>query len=271
MLPNLVVIGAAKAGTTSLHTYLGDHPEIFMSETKELGFFVAGRNLSRGRAWYESQFPVALPVRGEATPAYTAHPQHQGVPERMHELLPDARLVYLVRDPVDRVVAHYRFMRRLGKERRSFEAVVRPLAESTYVARSRYAMQLERYLAVYPDDRVLVVDSSELRHDRLTTLAAIFRFLGVAEDVPIPSAALEHNPADETGLTPLGHRVRRAVATVAGEQGLKLVPRPLVHPFRSDPPVRVAPALREELAAFLAPDADRLRAITGLAFPGWSV
>src|SRR4051812_3312851 len=106
-LPNLIVIGAKKSGTTSLYVYLDAHPEISMTRDKELNFFVEERNWSRGLGWYGEQFDAGAPVRGEASPYYTALPHHRGVPERMASVIPDARLVYMVRDPIARLLSHY--------------------------------------------------------------------------------------------------------------------------------------------------------------------
>ena len=97
MLPTVIVIGAAKCGTTSVHEYLDDHPEVAMSAEKELNFFVEEKNWPRGIAWYESQFDPDAPVRGESSPTYTAYPEYHGVPERIRSVVPDAKLIYLVR------------------------------------------------------------------------------------------------------------------------------------------------------------------------------
>src|SRR5687767_12965591 len=106
-LPNLVVIGAQKCGTSGLHYYLGLHPEISTSEPKELNFFIAERNWPRGLDWYRSRFDGAAKVRVDASPNYSAYPQHTGVPERMADVIPSARLLYMVRDPIDRIAAHW--------------------------------------------------------------------------------------------------------------------------------------------------------------------
>jgi len=115
-LPNLVVVGAMKCGTTALHGFLDRHPEIAMSDPKELNFFFgpaagsgddapwAEGNRHRGVGWYRHQFPVAAPVRGESSPGYTS-PSEPHVAARMAALIPGARLVYLVRDPVERAVS----------------------------------------------------------------------------------------------------------------------------------------------------------------------
>src|SRR5436190_12136822 len=101
MLPHFVVIGAMKAGTTSLWHYLRAHPRVYMPRIKELRYFQKGGALSRGLAWYEAQFAAAEPgqLAGEASPGYTKYPHQTGVPERMAAVIPDARLVYVVRDP----------------------------------------------------------------------------------------------------------------------------------------------------------------------------
>src|SRR5881398_2677233 len=109
MLPNLLVIGASKCGTTSLHHYLGLHPEIGMSRVKELHYFVEEPTESSLR-WYASQFPDA-PVRGESSPSYTQRHRSPLVAARIARVLPDVKLVYIVRDPVERLLSSYRFHR----------------------------------------------------------------------------------------------------------------------------------------------------------------
>ena len=107
-LPNLIIIGGLKCGTTSLHHYLNLHPEIAMSRPKELNFFVSELNWPLGRDWYAGHFDRSARIRGESSPHYTNRPSFNGVPGRMHELLgSDVRLVYVVRDPIDRILSHY--------------------------------------------------------------------------------------------------------------------------------------------------------------------
>src|SRR5918996_3904116 len=106
-LPNLVVIGGLKCGTTSLHHYLNLHPAIHMSRPKELNFFVAELNWSLGTDWYASHFRADAAVRGESSPHYTNLPRFAGVAERISSVLPDAKLIYMVREPVDRALSNY--------------------------------------------------------------------------------------------------------------------------------------------------------------------
>ena len=178
-LPNLIVIGGLKCGTTSLHHYLALHPEIAMSRPKELNFFVAELNWELGPEWYASHFDRNAPVRGETSPHYTNLPRFRGVAERMRDALGgDVRLVYMVRDPIERILSHYLHNVGAGYEARPIEeALADP--EGSYLARSRYAMQLEPYLAAFGRERVLIVDNAELAATREETVSRVFEYCGV--------------------------------------------------------------------------------------------
>src|SRR5450432_1398160 len=109
-LPNLIIIGAAKSGSTSLHRYLSIHPEIFMSKEKEIRFFDTrekyGR-FNRGVDWYRSHFPVDKPIRGEASPQYALFPKLPDVPQHISDTLGTPKIIYIVRDPVERLLSDY--------------------------------------------------------------------------------------------------------------------------------------------------------------------
>ncbi len=274
MLPNLLIIGGMKCGTTSLHYYLQQHPQIFMSRIKELNYFHAARNWSRGRAWYEAQFPVDRPVRGESSPYYTDFPVDPGIPARMRDLVPQAKLIYLVRDPVQRIISQYVHHVAINREHRPFaEACGAP----PYLNHSRYARQLEHYLAHFPRAQILVVPAESLRTDRLATLRDIFQFLGVAPDFVSPRFTCERLRArDQRRATILG----RWAAPLRQWQWLHALPPDLrwrlvnlpYWPFSEPMPVpELTPATRDRLHTELAPDARRLREITGRDFPGWCV
>ena len=278
MLPNLIVVGAAKCGTTSLHEYLDEHPEISMSAEKELHFFVEEKSWGRGLEWYESQFDPAAPVRGESSPGYTAFPLYGGVPERMARTIPDAKLVYLVRDPVERIVSHYTHRTVNWPDMGTLEdALADAHIREWLVTPSYYGLQLEQYLAHFPAEQILVLDSDELRSSRQEVLARVFAFLGV--DASFRSAEFERSHNAATGRT----RRNRAGQTVssllertlgpARSQALRQrAPQALKSPFRYEVEAAVLPQRqREELEHELRDDAERLRAHTGLAFAGWSV
>jgi Sulfotransferase domain len=277
-LPNLVVIGGLKCGTTSLHHYLNLHPAIHMSRPKELNFFVAELNWSLGTDWYASHFRADAPVRGESSPHYTNLPRFAGVAERMSSVLPDARLIYMVREPVDRALSNYLHNVAGGYETRPVEeALADP--DSAYVHRGLYAMQLEPYLKRFRRERIELVSREELKRDREQTMRRVFRFLGVAEEFSSPQFSREW----ETGGGKRSGRFRvmdRAVRLPGLRsidrsfdrlpESLRWLVERLIHNPEGPPPERpeVPPTIRERLAERFRPDVERLEALSGRRF-GW--
>ena len=198
-LPDFLVIGAQKAGTTALYAYLREHPAITGPSWKEVSYF--DRHYARGEAWYRGNFPNLARARGklvgEASPSYLFHPLG---PERVRALLPEARLVALVRNPVDRALSHHNHEVALGREELSFEDALdaeeerlrgedeklaadahyfsREWWSHAYKARGRYAEQLERWLAVFPREQLLIVPSEDLGAEPAQTYARVVEFLG---------------------------------------------------------------------------------------------
>jgi hypothetical protein len=207
-LPDFLILGAQKAGTTALYAYLRWHPEITGPSFKEVSFF--DRHYARGETWYRAHLPARprqwiarqrhgrWPLVGEASPSYLFHPL---APQRVVGLLPRARLIAVLRDPVDRAFSHYQHEVALGREPLSFEdaldaedermrgEVERMIRDPsyfseawwnhTYVARGRYAGQLERWFAVFPRDQLLVLFSDDLAQQPAGTYARVLDFLGV--------------------------------------------------------------------------------------------
>jgi hypothetical protein len=276
-LPNLIIIGAQKCGTSGLHYYLGLHPEVSMSTPKELNFFIAERNWGRGLQWYARHFDPDARCRGEASPNYTAFPQHTGVPERMAEVVPDAKLLYLVRDPLDRIAAHY--VHNFAKRREKGdlrETLLHP--NTSYVARSKYFTQLQRFLAHYDREQVLVVENYDLRDDRAATLRRVFEFAGVDPGFEHPKFEQErHSTSRKKRATKMGMRVQRLSRSRWGRR----VPRrawlaldvalPLSKPISKPSAGDLREALGEEVIEVLHEDADRLREFTGRDLANWSV
>ena len=196
-LPDFLIIGAQKAGTTALYTYLRRHPSITGPAWKEVSYF--DRQYRRGRSWYRGNFPLRAGRRivGESSPSYLFHPL---APARAAAVVPEARLIALVRDPVERALSHYHHEVALRRERLPFDEAVeqedermageleRMLADPsyfshawwshTYLARGRYAEQLERWLAHYARERLLVLSNDELAARPDETYARVLEFLG---------------------------------------------------------------------------------------------
>lgn len=278
-LPNLVVIGGLKCGTTSLHHYLNLHPEIGMSRPKELNYFVAELNWDLGEDWYANHFSAADRIRGETSPHYTNEPRFRGVAERMSETLgPEAKVVYMVRDPVDRMLSHYLHNAGGGYEGRGLEEALSD-TDSAYLHRSLYAMQLEPYLERFGEGRVEVVTREELRDWREHTMRRLFSFLGVDEAFTSPQFSREWETG--SGKASGGFRVMDRAVRLPGlraldrnfdrlPESLRWVVERIVHdPDSGEAPKPELPVeLRRRLEERVRPDVERLEALTGRRF-GW--
>jgi hypothetical protein len=276
-LPNFFIIGAAKAGTTSLHNYLAGHPDIAMAPWKELTFFQDPAYME----WlplYRQQFPTDSAIRGESSTHYTRTPALPGVAGRMASLVPDARLVYLVRDPVERAIASYREERFHVNDRRTIAAAFSDLADpfNPYVAASRYADQLSEYLKHFPREQILVLEMTALRDDREATLRRVLDFLGVDAEAELETS-VEHNRAEgKLEYNRFGHWLRYSRVANAMRRSLPAATRQsLVAParrfLRKPIEVDLPEDLHDRLREALAPDAKRFREMTGMAFADWSL
>ena len=278
MLPNLLVVGAMKSGTTSLHHYLSLHPEIFMSEDKEPTFFTAEKNWNRGVSWYSSLFPTDKPVRGESSPDYTKYPAIQGVPARIHSVVPDVRLVYLVREPVERIVSHYIDAYSFGRVHKPINRELANFEDHHFVNCSRYYMQLEQYFEYFDSDGMLVITSEELRGRREATMRKAFAFLGVDASFTAPEFGVVLYTAEEKRrntrlgyfLLRIGDRVRHSALRPYLSPKLMAPIRTLnARTARPIPRPELDPSLRSELVDYLRPDVERLRSLTKNPLLDW--
>ncbi len=187
-VPHFILVGAMKAGTTSLRFHLNNHPHIHLPQ-RELNFFNNQKNFNRALAWYQEQIAKdakdSATLFGEKSPAYTLE---EFVPKRMHELLPDAKLIWVLRNPVDRTYSNYLHELKLGLENLSFNQALN--AEPTravktikyaYTTNSMYSQQIERFLEFYPKSQCFFVLFDDLIKPYGSThvLNDLFNFLGV--------------------------------------------------------------------------------------------
>lgn len=203
-LPDFLILGAQKAGTTSLYDQLAKHPAVAPAFRKELHYFTQPDPPSE--SWYRAHFPIAAPGRltGEATPYYLFHP---AAPARVKVMLPDVKLIAMLRNPIDRAWSHYQFSIKLGSEQRSFDEAIEaelafradveagrradhepgdaPHIHHTYLARGLYAVQLQRWLAHFGHEQMRVIQSESYFAGDEAVWRDILAHLGLA------SAALD--------------------------------------------------------------------------------
>jgi hypothetical protein len=211
VLPDFLVLGGQRCGSTSLYDMLCGHPDVAPASHKEPHFF--DNNHLRGEEFYRRLFPLQLQMRarerrqgrravtGEATTYYLAHP---AVPARVRALLPDVRLIAILRDPVDRAYSHYQLSVREGREPLSFEEALaaepdrlageheRLIADPSYRgvahrffsyrSRGRYIDQLERWWAEFPREQLLVLRSEDMFEDPRIVYDQLVTFLGLDPD-----------------------------------------------------------------------------------------
>lgn len=273
VLPTFFVIGAAKSGTTSFHSYLAAHPELDMSSVKEPAVFASGGALDSG---YAHLFTGRGRQRGESSAVYSQFPRWPGIPERIAQAVPEARFVYLVRDPIERAVAHHAQHVADGKERRP---LVEALADweredSLYICPSRYATQLKQYLRHFDETRFIVIDQRELLSDRRSCLERVFAFLEV--DAAFDDAAFDRelNPSRAKRTpTNVGRRLEdTALYRFARSARLpgpvrSSIRRVVSRPVRGSLPEPLAAPLREGLYDEVA----WLRGFSGQGFGSWSL
>lgn len=200
-LPSYLIIGAQRAGTTSLHDYIGAHPDVKPPWAKEVHYF--SLHATRPLAWYRSHFPASGAMTGEATPYYLFHPL---APAHVAQVLPDVKLIVLLRNPITRAHSHHTHERLSGTEPLEFaEALEReqertdgeeerlmrnPGARSfahqhySYLARGAYAHQLERWLRHFPRERLLLLATDDLSADPDGSILRVEAFLGLEPHVP---------------------------------------------------------------------------------------
>jgi Sulfotransferase domain len=284
--PNLFVIGAMKSGTTSLHEYLNTHPQIAMSEWKEPAFFVEELTHRRGEGWYLSLFENDERYRyiGESSTHYTRLPVFQGVAERLHRFNPDARLIYIMRNPLERIVSHYwhntqiRDFKRGGGEPRSLSRAVRE--DPQYLAFGDYATQLEPYIERFGREAVYVLTFERLVQDPQGELDHIYEWLGLPSHPLGDQSAQAHNqrPQGITGAAGAGilyrirfsntwHRVASYVPTWMKEWAKRRAYRPLdEHQSKKD-----VARLSAEIGDVQRRQIDRLCQLLNRDFPEWRI
>ena len=270
-LPDYLIIGAPRSGTTALSRYLAEHPQVFMSDPKEIWYF-NDRGFANGEEWYARHFAAARGDQkaGEATTLYM---YQANAIERIAQRLPDVRLVAMLRHPVDRAWSHYWFQRQWRNAKHSFEQMVddelagRAEPGDRLLAMGMYAEQLERVDRLFGAGALHVELFDDLRADAVALFKRVCTHIGV-DPLQVPSIVGERiNPVLEPKFRPLvsvAARLRRL-----GPQGDRLAERLQGWNRQGFETPELDAALRERLLdVFRGPNA-RLRERLGRDLAGW--
>lgn len=182
MLPNFLIIGSMKSGTTSLYSYLRSHPDIFMPDYKEPGFFSNDEVWAKGISWYENLFSNYQNQKacGEASTNYSKFPNYPDVPARISSIVPHMKMIYILRHPVERIYSHYLHNLYSGRETLSLEDALNK--KTSYIQVSLYYKQIERYLTNFPENQLMVVLLEDLKTQPSIFMYKIFKFLDVSPE-----------------------------------------------------------------------------------------
>jgi hypothetical protein len=289
-LPNFIVVGAAKAGTTAMYWYLAEHPAVFMSPVKETNFFAYNLDAA-GRLLYGDPDVHRFPVKtleeyeglfrevgsataiGEASPLYLESPQ---AAVRIRDLLPAARIICSLRHPVDRAYSDYlMYLRRRGRpldpdrELISTAAWARP--DSRWMQVSRYYGQLARYFEAFPQDQIHVLLFDDIKQSTLAATQAVYRFLDI-DSTYLPDLETPHAPGGVPASRLLEGFLARSALSPAlrpwvPTRAANWVRRLRARTMRKAP--ALPPALRSELTAHFRDDIERTSGLIGRSLEHW--
>ena len=299
MMPNFIIVGAARSGTTSLYRYLSQHPDIFVAPVKEPHYFAAddfpdrfigpgddrlNRRLIRNQKRYEQLFATASGKRviGESSAFYLCHPH---AAKRIARACPDPKIIIMLRDPVERAYSAHMYLVRDGRETLSFTEGLRREAERRaqgfepmwwYTELGRYYTQVKRFLDVFGEQRVKVLLFDDLCANPAQMVHSVFDFLGVRGDIPLDTS-IRYNSAG----VPRSRTIYTLVDTfLSGPLALKrrvkaLMPSSVSTALRSRvmntliTPVPMSPDVPAQLRGLFAEDVSKLEELLGRDLRCW--
>ena len=185
-LPQFLIIGAMKAGTTTLYDDLNRHPDIFMPPEKEPEDLIYDRVLTdEGLATYKRKFSAEFKLLGEASTAYTKWPDYEAASRARSVLGPDIKIIYIVRNPIERMISHYKHEFGMGREKRTLSQALSQ--DDKYRNYSRYSWQLEKWKEHFPKERIMTIYFEEYTRGRQCGLDKVCEFLDVDSIEVVPN------------------------------------------------------------------------------------
>lgn len=274
--PDIIVIGAMRCATTSLYEILRAHPDFEVTSVKESDFFLRQEFKGGLNAFKKLVTRFDLPIV-DISPNYSNTDLWPGTAARIHQTNPSAKLIYIVRDPVERAISAYNALYLWDHDLPDPEAILGTHAEKETVAASQYAAQLRPYLEYWDLDDICIVDYAALIARPAETVAEMMTEIGYPCDASQFSGTKTNESGGMTNMpkswarlrnTSLGRRIRRWVPHEVGQSIKSLV---FAATPSQPPPPAFTEAAKAKLAAHLKPDADAFRALTGRSFAHWSI
>jgi hypothetical protein len=269
---NFVIVGAQKSGTTSLAGQLAEHPSVCFCRMKEPNYFSKARDWRAGLGEYHRLYsPRAGQICGEASTMYTWLPQYPGTHARLHQYNPELKLIYIMRQPVERMISHYSMRLVRGQVKGAPEEEV--LNDPSYINRSRYAFQLQPYLELFGRENIHLVLFEEYVANQSRVLNGVAEFLGIpVGEFAQSDTRAKNQSVGERHVTAKARRLRStklarailpAVPVSIRKAGLSLFSNRL----KEKPPFSAA--LKGSLWRAVADDVRRVEELLGYRLEAW--
>lgn len=259
-----------KAGTTTLYEYLRGHPEVGMSREKETDFFVAGRGWDRGLPWYHAQFTPGRRIYGEASPNYSKYQAFPGVPERVAQLIPQVKLIYITRHPLERAKSQYRHAILSGETVPPPDKLIGSHHLKHLIDCGSYAAQLDQWQSRFPEHQILNMQFESLIKNPTQSLGALANFLQISNNWKISGEIAANSGESLARLPPwlftlrkmpITRWIKQALPTEMRGQLKKLVMARNIRPAPTLPPL-ILRSIQEATWA----DTQRYLASSGIQF-----
>ena len=280
------IIGVPKAGTTSLYHYLNEHLEIEMSSQKEPDFF-SNKSLQKQKLYYGKDRIDTIEkyhslfkredviLRGDASVSYLFY---EDVPHRIISYNPSAKIIIMLRNPIERAFSHYLMDYRLGLISENFETIIQKKSKhknanlfyQQYIQVSEYAKQIKRYLEVFSGENIYFIDYEDFKNNTSDIVNSVFIFLGVNDNFQ-PSLREKHN----TYSAPNNRIIRYTYSFVAFRKMLaNILPKKLTNTirhlfFRSDKKPKLSESTRDFLKKYFESDVRELSELLNKDFTKW--
>jgi hypothetical protein len=273
-LPNFFVIGAMRSATTTLCDALARHPHVYMSDPKELNFFSSDETFARGWDWYRSQFAQTngkLAI-GEGTTNYTKQSLYPRAAERLAKSIPEAKLIYIVRHPLQRILSHWLHLLRMGQVLPTIAEAIKQAPDMLDI--SLYWKQISAYRRFFSDDRIFVAFVDDLVASPDEVIAHCSKFLGLEPFAEVTRAHVHSNAYPDVGVD---GKLLRLLRKIPGAQAVaRLQPaamRSLWRPLKKPQPreAQWPDELRTQVVCHLEPDTRQFLEFYGKPADFWQL